>query len=112
MIPGMNKRQAEQMMRQMGMKSETIQATEVIIRTPQKDIIILQPEVMKVNMMGQDTFQIAGRITERAISAVPEMTEEDIQTVMDSAQVSRNEAALAISAAKGDLAQAILDLKK
>ena len=112
MFPGMNKRQAEQMMRQMGIKQEPIEALEVIIRTPTKDLVIASPEVVKINMMGQDTFQITGRIQERSISTEPEINPEDIDTVMMSAEVTKEEALLAIKETKGDLAQAILNLKK
>ncbi|MEK6968273.1 MAG: nascent polypeptide-associated complex protein [Nanoarchaeota archaeon] len=108
----MNKRQAEQMMRQLGMKSEQIEATEVVIRTPTKEIVISEPDVTKINMMGQDTFQVVGRITERSLPTEPEISEEDIQTVMDSASVGKEEAFKAISDANGDLAQAILNIKK
>lgn len=112
MIPGMNKRQAEQMMRQLGMKNENVEATEVIIRTRSKDIIISEPEVMKINMMGQDTFQVTGRITEKSISSEPELNEDDILTVMDGAQKTREEALAALKDTNGDLAKAILNLKK
>ncbi|TAL55719.1 MAG: nascent polypeptide-associated complex protein [Nanoarchaeota archaeon] len=112
MIPGMNKRQAEQMMRQLGMKNENVEATEVIIRTRSKDIIISEPEVMKINMMGQDTFQVTGRITEKNISSEPELNEDDILTVMDGAQKTREEALAALKDTNGDLAKAILNLKK
>jgi len=112
MIPGMNKRQAEQMMRQLGMKSEEIEAIEVTIKTPQKEIIISNPNVTKINMMGQDTFQVVGRITERALSSEPDISDDDIQTVIDSTNTSREEALRAIKEANGDLAKAILELKK
>ena len=112
MIPGMNKRQAEQMMRQLGMKSEEIEAIEVTIKTPQKEIIISEPNVTKINMMGQDTFQVVGRITERALSSEPDISDDDIQTVIDSTNTSREEALRAIKEANGDLAKAILELKK
>ncbi|HLD18488.1 MAG TPA: nascent polypeptide-associated complex protein [Candidatus Nanoarchaeia archaeon] len=108
----MNKRQAEQMMRQLGMKSEEIEAIEVTIKTPQKEIIISEPNVTKINMMGQDTFQIVGRITERALSSEPDISKEDIQTVMDGTNASKEEALKAIKEANGDLAKAILELKK
>ena len=65
MIPGMNPRQLQQAMKKLGMKQEEIDATEVIIKTPDKDIIIPNPQVMKVNMMGQDSLQITGEMIEQ-----------------------------------------------
>jgi len=112
MIPGINKRQAAQMMRRMGIQQEEIDATEVIIKTPEKELIISNPQVAKVNLMGQETFQIIGEVTERALSSEPDINEEDIKTVMEQAQASEEEAKEAIKNAHGDLAQAILDLKK
>ncbi len=112
MFPGVNKRQAEQMMRQMGIKQVDVDATEVIIKTPTKTIIVHNPSVTKINMMGQDTFQIAGRIEEQTTSTLPDLSDEDVQTVMDTAGVDKITALTAIKNANGDLASAILTLKK
>ncbi|MBA3064352.1 nascent polypeptide-associated complex protein [Candidatus Woesearchaeota archaeon] len=112
MFPGMNSRKAAQMMKKMGIQQVEIPATEVIIKTPNKEIIITEPQVSKVNMMGQETFQIIGNISERELSTEPEINEEDIQTVMEQADVPEDEAKKAISDSEGDLAKAILSLKK
>jgi len=40
MFPGMNSRKAAQMMKKMGIQQVEISATEVIIKTPEKEIII------------------------------------------------------------------------
>ncbi len=112
MFPGMNSRKAAQMMKKMGIQQIEIPATEVIIKTPEKEIIITDPQVSKVNMMGQETFQIIGNINERELSTEPEINEEDIKTVMEQASVPEDEAKKAISDSEGDLAKAILSLKK
>ena len=52
MIPGMNPRQMQQAMKKMGIKQEEIDALAVIIRTRDKDIILRNPSVQKINMMG------------------------------------------------------------
>jgi len=73
----------QQMMRQMGIQQQEINATEVIIKTADKEFIITNPSVAKVNMMGQETFQISGEITERELSSTSlasEISEEDIKT--------------------------------
>ena len=62
MIPGMNNRQAQKMMKRMGIQQQDIESTEVIIKTPEKEILIKNPQVAKVNMMGQETFQITGEV--------------------------------------------------
>ncbi len=112
MLPGLNPRKMQQMMKQLGIQQVDIPATQVIIKTEEKDIIITNPSVAKVNMMGQETFQISGEVHEQAHSATPDISEEDVKTVMEQAGVSRESALNAIEDAEGDLAEAILRLKK
>lgn len=112
MFPGINPREAAKVMKRMGIQQQEIEATEVIIKTPEKELVISNPHVAKINMMGQETFQIVGEVTERELSSEPEINEDDIQTVMEQANVTREKAAQAIKSAHGDLAKAILDLKE
>lgn len=106
MIPKINPRQMEKMMKQMGMKQEAIEADEVIIKSKDKNIIIKNPQVQRINMMGQESFQISGDIEESTIS------EEDIKTVAQQANVSEEQAKQALEKTNGDLAEAILLLKE
>ena len=111
MFPGMNPRKMQQMMRKMGIRQVEIPATEVIIKTEDKEIVITDPSVSKVNMMGQETFQISGTISEREKTAETEISEDDVKTVMEQAKVDEEKAKEALEKAKGDLAKAILDLQ-
>lgn len=108
----MNPRDVQRAMKQLGVKQVEIPATEVIIRTKDKDIIVRNPSVQKVNMMGQESFQISGEVEEQSRSSAPEISEEDVTTVMEQAGVDKKAALLAIQEADGDLAQAIIELKK
>jgi nascent polypeptide-associated complex subunit alpha len=110
MFPGMNPRKMQQMMKKMGIKQVDIPATEVIIKTEDKEIVITEPNVAKVNMMGQETFQITGSIHEREKETKPEISEDDIKTVAEQAKVSLEKAKEAIEEANGDLAEAIMKL--
>src|SRR3989344_8657267 len=92
MFPGVNPRQMQQMMKRMGIAQKEIDATEVIIKTKDKQIIITEPQVSKVNMMGQQTFQVVGNIHEESLSSTPEISEEDIQTMMEQTGVSAEKA--------------------
>jgi len=92
-------------MKRLGIQQEEIEATEVIIKTKDKEIIVSQPQVAKVNLMGQETFQVSGHITERSLE---KFTEEDIRTVVAQAKCSEEEAKNALNQAQGDLAEAIL----
>jgi len=110
MIPGLNPRQMRQAMKKLGMQQEDIEAVEVIIRTPDKEIYFEQPNVAKINMMGQETFQVVGEYVERAISKDIEINEDDINTVVEQTGVSHEKARQAIKEANGDLAEAIMKL--
>ena len=108
----MNPRQMKQAMKRLGMQQDEIDANEVIIRCDDKDIVISNPSVMKVFMGGQSTYQISGEEEERQLETTPELNEDDIETVMEQAEVSREQAEKAILEANYDLAEAILSLKE
>ena len=107
MFPGLNPKDLQKAMKKMGIKQEEIEATEVIIKTTSKDLIIRNPKVTKVNMMGQESLQISGEIEE--FSGI---SDDDVKTVMEQAKVSEKDAKASLEKNKGDLAAAILDLKK
>lgn len=108
MIPGMNPRKMQQMMKKMGIQQTEIDAQEVIIRCADKEIIVHQPQVSKVNMMGQETLQIVGELEERPLGIA--ISDEDVETVAEQAGVSLEVAREALESTGGDLAQAILQL--
>ncbi len=108
MIPGMNPKMIKQAMKRMGIKQEEIDAREVIIKTEDKEIIVRNPEVLKINMGGQETLQITGTLEERNLE---EFTEEDVETVAKQANVNKEKAREALKKRGGDLAAAILLLK-
>ena len=108
---GLNPRDVAKAMKRMGIQQQDINATEVIIKLPDKEIIITNPSVAKVNMMGQESYQITGEEHERNTTTEPEISDEDIKTVMEQTGANEKTAKEAIKNAKGDLAQAIIDLK-
>lgn len=110
MMPGINPKQMNKMMRSMGIKQEELDAKEVVITLADKELIIHNPQVAKVTMAGQTTFQVMGQVEERLKR--PEISEEDIRTVLDQVDVTEDEAREALLNADGDIAQAILDLQK
>lgn len=112
MFPGMNPRDVQRAMKQLGVKQVEIPAIEVIIRTAEKDLIIREPSVQKVNMMGQESFQISGEVEEQSRSSALEISEEDMKMVMEQAHVDKKTALQAIQDADGDLAEAIMNVKK
>ncbi len=108
MIPGINPNQMKAMMKQLGMKQEEIDALRVIIEKEDENIIIENPSVMKINMQGQESWQITGdsRVEEKGIN------QEDIKIVMSKTGVNEHEAKRALEKYKGDLSEAILSLSE
>jgi len=92
--------------------------TQVVIRTPSKDIVIDAPTVTMVTVQGQAMYQIAGgevsesqpqpQATPPVTSALPEA---DVQLVAQQTGKSIDESRKALTEAGGDLARAILILK-
>ena len=99
----MNKKLLEKAMKQLGMKQEEIDADEVIIKG-KKTLVIKNPNVIKVDIAGQETFQITGEIGEA-------LNEDDIKMVIEQTNCNREEAINALKENNYDLAQAILSLK-
>ena len=102
----------QQMMKRMGIQQVDIPAKEVIIKSEGKEIVITNPSVAKVNMMGQETFQISGNIHEKEVSSEPEISEDDVKTVMGQTGASEEDAKKALEESSGDIAAAILALKE
>ena len=98
----------QQMMKQLGMKQEAVDAKRVVIEQDGRNIIIDNPSVSKIQMQGQETWQIVGEAREEANEA--ETTENDIRTVMEKTGKGRKEAENTLKKADGDLAQAIIEL--
>ncbi len=115
MFPGMNPKMMRQAMKKMGVQQAELDAVEVIIKTKDKELVFPSPSVAKINMMGQETYQITGECHERdrgsgADDAV-EISDDDVKTVMEQASVSEEKAKAALEESKGDLAAAIMALQ-
>lgn len=109
MFPGINPKQLEKAMKKMGIKQEAIEATQVIIKTTDKELIINNPQVLKVDMMGQESLQITGDIEERDIK---KYTEEDVKTVMEKANCAEEKAIESLEKNDGNIAAAILGISQ
>ena len=105
MFPGMNKKVMEQAMKKLGMKQEEIEATEVIIKTTSKDYVIRNPQVSKINMMGQETLQVVGTMED-----MESFNEDDVKTVMRQTNKNEKEVKEKLKENNGDIAKTIIDL--
>ena len=114
MIPGMggrgmNPKKMKQMMKQMGISIDDINDVEqVIIRTPDKDIVFNDANVSIMNAQGVDTYQIVG--TPEEVPRELEILEDDVRLVAEQTGVSEDKAQEALKNANGDLAEAIISL--
>jgi len=105
MLPGINPKQMQAVMKQMGISQAEIDALRVIIeKNDGNKIIINNPSVTKIKMQGQETFQISGDISEEA-----GFSDSDVNVVMEKTGCSEKEAKKALEET-GDLAEAILKL--
>ena len=112
MFPGLNPKKMNAIMSKMGISQQEINANQVIIKKDDGDIIINNPSVVKINMQGQENFQVSGDISEQ--ESEPKETEnneaEDIKTIMEKVGCLEQEARLAYEKANKDITEAILSL--
>ncbi len=117
------KRSMERQMRRMGVDFQQLDdVTEVLIRFPDKELILPEPQVLLMKAQGDDVYQIVGQSEERGLTASTaaeeattltspqSFTEEDVQLVASQANVSDEDAREALRAADGNLAKAIITL--
>ncbi|NCN65556.1 MAG: nascent polypeptide-associated complex protein [Candidatus Altiarchaeum hamiconexum] len=122
---GGNPKQMKAMLQRMGIKMEEIEASEVIIkRTGGKNLRITNPEVSKVMMQGNVLFNVSGKVEEivgqKEIREVVkqegeekvEITDDDINLVMAQTGCNYETAKNVLEENEGDIAGAILKLKK
>ncbi|NOZ82082.1 MAG: nascent polypeptide-associated complex protein [Candidatus Micrarchaeota archaeon] len=99
-----SEKQLQSLMKKMGIKTEEIQAEEVVIKTASGEIVIEDPNVTKVKMGNKVTFQITGEVKER------KFTEEDVKLVCEKTGVDE-ETARRVLEETGDLAAAIMKIE-
>lgn len=132
----MNPRKMKQMMKQMGIDVEELDAERVVIETADGDDLVFDDaQVTKMDAQGQETYQIVGSpdsvadagaggspsaveggdasvdATERDAGVTDAIPEEDVALVAERAGVPKSTAREALEDADGDLAAAIADLE-
>jgi nascent polypeptide-associated complex subunit alpha len=116
MLPtaGMNPKQLKQMqraMKQMGMDTKDVKGvTEVVIKFKNKELLIKNPKVNLMDFMGQQTYQITGKVKEQEIDVELEIPDDDVELVSAQTGVSKEKALQTLKETKGDLAEAIMRL--
>ncbi len=107
-LGGLNPKKMSSMMSKMGITQNEIDASKVTIeKNDGSKLIIENPSVTKMNIQGNEMFQITGDVKEEEVG----ISEEDIKTVMEKANCSEKEAKEALEKT-GDLAEAIMELSQ
>ena len=114
MFGGMNPAKMQQMMKQMGIKQEEIDSSRVIIeKVDGGKVVINNPNVMKVNMQGQESFQITGDVSEEEGESGENedegFSEEDIEMIMEKTGKGEEEVKESLEKTN-DIAETILEL--
>jgi nascent polypeptide-associated complex subunit alpha len=112
--PSFDNRQARRMLDRMGVSMDQYEnVEEVIIRMPDKDLVIKGAEVAEIRTKataGVRMFQVSGQDVEERMREKPKYTREDVLLVAQQANVNEARAEQALKDTNGDLAQAILQL--
>jgi len=121
---GLNPRKMQQMMEQMGIDMEDIDAEEVIIRTGEEELVFTDAEVQLMEAQGQKTYQVVGEPESQPLDGGDSAGDgnaddatggafdaQDVEIVAQRGGVSEDEAREALEANDGDLAAAVADLE-
>jgi nascent polypeptide-associated complex subunit alpha len=111
MLGGINPAKMQAMMKQMGIKQEEIDALKVIIEKAEGGkIIINNPNVIKINMSGQESWQITGDAREENKESEEEgFSDEDIEMIIEKTGRSREEIKKSLEKTN-DIAETIMEL--
>lgn len=99
----------------MGIKTTEIEAKKVIVETAGGKIVVEQPSVTVIEMQGQKTLQVSGKFVEESgegESGSASDEDNDVKIIMAQTGASEQAARDALRESGGDIAQAILKLKK
>ncbi len=113
MFPGMgrmNPSQMQGMMKQLGIKTDEIKTNRAVFETDDGNIIIENPQVVKMTVQGNEMYQVIGEARIESVSTGPKISEDDINMVAEQAKVSKEKAKLALEKTDGDIAEAIVML--
>lgn len=109
MFPGgVNPKQMAQMMKQMGIKVDEINAEKVVFELGAgKRLVFDKPQIQAMTMQGKKTYTLIGDAIEE--EGIPQ---EDIDMVSEQTGKTKEEAKKALEQTNGDIAEAILKLKE
>ena len=107
-IGGLNPKKMQAMIKQLGIKQDSIEAERVVIeKVDGGKIVIENPDVQKIVMQGQESFQIIGDVREEGDEGVSEV---DVKLVMEKTGKDEGEVRKVLEEVKGEIAEAIVRL--
>ncbi len=114
MFGGLDPKKMQAVMKQMGIAQTDIAADRVIIEKADGEgrIIIDNPQVVKVKMQGQESYQVTGEAREEVKAEENEENkfEADINTIVEQTGVDKEIAAIELEKNNGDIAETIISL--
>jgi nascent polypeptide-associated complex subunit alpha len=104
----MNPKKMQAMMKQLGINQEEIEAERVAIEKENGGKIVIEsPNVQKINMQGQESWQITGEVREEEGGGV---SEDDVKLVMEKTGKGEDEVRKVLEEEGGQVAEAIIKL--
>ena len=128
----MDPRKMEQMMKQMGIDMDELDAESVVIVTEDEELVFDAPQVTKMDAQGQETYQIVGSPDTHQVAAGDDaelaagdadtaeadaadadtgIPDDDVELVAERAGVPPSTARETLASVDGDLAAAISELE-
>lgn len=99
-----------QMMKQMGVDMDEINADKVEVHIGDEKLVFSNPSLSKIDAQGNEIFQLQGNYSKEEKNSEPEVSEEDIDLVVEKTGADRDEAEEALKEAD-EVADAIMQLQ-
>ncbi len=104
----MNPKKIQGMMKKMGINQSSLDVKRVIFEMEDSQLIIDDPSVIKINMQGQETYQVSGEAKEESTET---FSKEDVEMVIEKTGKSEQEVKETLEKNNGDIAETIMELK-
>ncbi|MCK4650127.1 hypothetical protein KAT36_02745 [Candidatus Pacearchaeota archaeon] len=108
MFGGVNPAQMKGMMKKMGISQEELPVRRVVFEMDDGNLVVDNPNVMRIKMQGQESFQVTGDAVEEEAEV---FSNEDLEMVMGQTGKEIGEVREALEKSGGDIAEAIISLR-
>ncbi len=109
---GFDPQKLEKMMKKMGVDMKELSDVEqVIIKKSDEELVFDNPEVQLTEAKGQKTYQIIGEPKKEEKEVEVEISDDDVEMVMEQTNADEEAAREALEETDGDIAKAIVNLE-